>query len=86
MWDLAAHSIECEFSQEDEELMLKMYFEGKEDKNSKNRLQIYKICQDLLWSIWTRIKEEQGEDFGTYGLDRFNRCKKALNKVLGENI
>ena len=86
MWDLAAHSIECEFSQEDEELMLKMYFEGKEDKNSKKRLEIYKICQDLLWSIWTRIKEEQGEEFGTYGLDRFNRCKKALNKVLGENI
>lgn len=78
MWDLAAHSIECDFSEDDEELFLNLYFNNLTEEKHKIRILIYKICQDFLWSIWTVLKEAQGDDFGTYGIDRYNRGKKNL--------
>lgn len=81
MWDLAAHSLECEFTEDDEELFLDMYFQGNIKKNNRFKILINKICQDFLWSIWTLIKESQGIDFGTYGMDRYNRAKKNIEKL-----
>jgi len=78
MWDLAAHSLECEFSEDEEELFLKIYFNGNIEAKFKSRMMISKILQDFLWSIWTNIKEAKGVDFGTYGVDRYERCKKNL--------
>lgn len=78
MWDLAAHSLECNFTEEDDELFFYKYFEGEIEKNDKIKFLINKILQDFLWSIWTLIKEAKGDDFGTYGLDRYNRAKKNL--------
>ena len=82
MWDLAAHIIECDFDEDEEELFLQKYFntdyiEGK----YKSKILIYKICQDFLWSIWTNIKEAKGDDFGSYGIDRYNRAKENLLKL-----
>jgi len=82
MWDLAALSLENEFSEDDIELMFRLYFKGKEiDQNSRRRLLIHQICQDTLWSVWTLIKEAEGDDFGTYGIDRYNRAKEYLLKL-----
>ncbi|MGL4451024.1 MAG: phosphotransferase [Sarcina sp.] len=81
MWDLAAHSIECGFTEEEEELLLNLYFDNKEHEDSRIRVEIFKLCQDFLWSIWTLIKEKQGEDFGTYGIDRYNRCLENIDKL-----
>lgn len=82
MWDLAALSLENEFSQDDIELMFRLYFNGKEvDENSRRRLLIHQICQDTLWAVWTLIKEAEGDDFGTYGIDRYNRAKEYLMKL-----
>ena len=79
MWDLAAHSIECDFSESDEELFLSLYFNNNVEEKDKIRILIYKICQDFLWSLWTILKEAQGDDFGSYGIDRYNRGKKNLD-------
>jgi thiamine kinase-like enzyme/choline kinase len=82
MWDLAALSLENEFSEDDVELMFSLYFNGKEaDKDSRRRLLIHQICQDMLWAVWTLIKEAEGDDFGTYGIDRYNRAKEYLKKL-----
>lgn len=82
MWDLAALSLENEFSEDDIELMFRLYFNGKEaDVNSRRRLLIHQICQDTLWAVWTLIKEAEGDDFGTYGIDRYNRAKEYLEKL-----
>lgn len=86
MWDLAAHSIECSFSEDDEELYLHYYFEGVPEEKYLKRILIYKICQDLLWSIWTNIKEAKGDNFGTYGIDRYNRAKVNLKRIYNEYI
>lgn len=82
MWDLAAHILECNFSEEDEELFLDTYFNGKTEEKYRTKILIFKICQDFLWSIWTNIKEAQGDDFGTYGENRYNRAKLNLDKII----
>ena len=86
MWDIAAHSLENNFTEDEEELFLKIYFEGKVEEKYKKRILINKIYQDFLWSIWANVKEAKGDDFGNYGLDRYNRAKKNLNIILGEKL
>lgn len=81
MWDLAAHSLECGFSEDDEELFLTYYFNGPIEEKYRTRILINKICQDFLWSTWTNIKEAKGDDFGTYGKDRYDRAKESLSKL-----
>lgn len=84
MWDLAAHSIECNFSNDEEELFLNLYFNGNPDRESRLRILMNKICQDFLWAVWTLVKEIEGDDFGSYGVDRFNRAKDNLDLLLNE--
>ncbi|WP_373598189.1 winged helix-turn-helix transcriptional regulator [Paraclostridium bifermentans] len=81
MWDLAAHALECEFSEDEEELFLNLYFNNNVEEKYRTKILIYKICQDFLWSIWTNIKEAKGDNFGTYGEDRYNRAKENLKKI-----
>lgn len=82
MWDLAAHSVESEFNEDEEELLLRTYFQGDVEDKYKKRVLINKIYQDFLWSTWTNIKEAKGDDFGTYGIDRYNRAKRNLDIIL----
>lgn len=86
MWDLAAHSLENKFSEDEEELLLNIYFNGKVEEKYKKRILINKIYQDFLWSTWTIIKEAKGDDFGTYGIDRYTRAKKNLEVILKEEV
>jgi thiamine kinase-like enzyme/choline kinase len=81
MWDLAAHFLECGFSVKDEELFLNIYFDGDISEKDIQKISIYKVCQDFLWSLWTNIKEAKGADFGTYGIDRYNRAKLNLAQI-----
>ena len=81
MWDLAAYCLENNFTENEEELFLKIYFKGNIEDKYKKRILINKIYQDFLWSIWTTIKEANGEKFGDYGISRYNRAKINLEKV-----
>ena len=57
------------------------YFEGKEPKNAREKILIYQILMDYLWAVWTCIKEAQGDDFGTYGMDRYKRAIEYLKNI-----
>ncbi|MBL4932619.1 phosphotransferase [Clostridium paridis] len=81
MWDLAAHSLESGFNENEEELFLRLYFDGEPKEKYRKRILINKILQDFLWSIWTIIKEAKGDNFGSYGIDRFNRAKENLTRI-----
>ena len=76
LWDVAAHLLECEFSKAEEELYLQYYLEKEPGRTEKQKLLLFQICQDVLWSAWTIAKETKGEDFGAYGEGRYQR---ALN-------
>ena len=78
-WDLAAHSLECGFSQEQEDRFLSLYCQDQGVPDSlKTKLLIYQICQDFLWSVWTIFKESRGDDFGDYGIERYRRAQANL--------
>lgn len=76
MWDLASHLLESGFDEDEEELFFQYYFRREITPVEKEKIHIYQICQDVLWSAWTVLKEHEGEDFGTYGTDRLARALK----------
>lgn len=77
MWDLAALFLESEFTPQEEEAFLS-YYESDQTPVSREKIAIYKILQDAIWSLWTVYKEEQGADFGDYGVSRYQRAVKGL--------
>lgn len=80
VWDLADHSIECNFSKEQEERLIKAYYGSEDNFPSFLELKMlaYKICSDFVWTVWTIFKESRGDDFGSYGKDRLERARKNM--------
>ncbi len=81
MADFAALFIEAGFEKENEDYILDKYFEGNIPSCAHEKILCYQILWDYLWSQWTVIKEAKGDDFGTYGIDRFNRAISNLKKI-----
>ena len=77
MWDLAALFLESEFTNQEEEDFL-TYYENDKTPVSREKIRIYKILQDTIWSLWTVYKEDQGADFGDYGVSRYKRAVDGL--------
>ena len=77
MWDLAALFLESEFTTDEEDSFLS-YYESEQTPVSREKIRIYKILQDIIWSLWTIYKEENGADFGDYGITRYNRAVKEF--------
>ncbi|CIY09493.1 choline kinase [Streptococcus pneumoniae] len=84
MWDLAALFLESEFTRQEEEDFLSHY-ESDQTPVSREKIAIYKILQDTIWSLWTVYKEEQGADFGDYGVSRYQRAVKGLASYGGSD-
>ena len=84
MWDLAALFLESEFTSQEEEVFLSHY-ESDQTPVSREKIAIYKILQDVIWSLWTVYKEEQGADFGDYGVTRYQRAVKGLSYYGGSD-
>ena len=82
MWDLAALFLESEFTPDQEDSFLS-YYESEQTPVSREKIRIYKILQDIIWSLWTIYKEENGADFGDYGITRYNRAVKELQSQGG---
>ncbi len=81
MADFAALFLEAGFETENEDYILNKYFDGNVPGNVKEKILCYQVIWDYLWAQWTVIKEAKGDDFGTYGQDRFNRAIRNLNKL-----
>ncbi|MDU4952753.1 MAG: winged helix-turn-helix transcriptional regulator [Clostridium sp.] len=78
LWDIASLFLECDFSQDDEELFLRIYFKRDIDEKVREKIFKYKILQNFLWSLWGRFKEAENEDLGTFGIDRYNNVKNYI--------
>ena len=81
MADFAALFIEAGFTNENQDYMLMKYFEGDIPNNVYQKIFCYQILWDCLWAQWTVIKEAKGDDFGTYGKDRYFRAINNLKKI-----
>lgn len=82
MWDIAALFLESNFSSENEEYFLSQYLRLTEVPQVYfTKVRIYQVLMDILWSLWTIVKEAKGDDFGSYGIDRFARGVRMLNEL-----
>ena len=79
--DFAALFLESNFSIENQEYILKKYFQGDIPEHTYKKITCYQILWDYLWAQWTVIKEAKGDDFGTYGQERYNRAIEQLKKI-----
>lgn len=73
-WDLACLFLESHFSEESQSYFLSAYYKGDVPEDTPEKILIYQILMDLLWTLWTDIKELKGEDFGSYRSDRYSRA------------
>lgn len=78
LWDLAAFILESELTEPDEQIFLKTYFQRPILEEEYFQINFYKAAQDILWSLWTIVKELHGESFGNYGYNRYKRGSKLL--------
>lgn len=81
MADFAALFIEAGFEPENEDYILDRYFDGDIPPEAREKILCYQILWDYLWAQWTVIKEARGDDFGTYGIDRFKRAVSNLKRI-----
>ncbi len=78
MWDVASYIIESELTKVQTELFLNNYFKRAATMRELERIELHIIFQDYLWSVWALFKEERGNDFGSYSLNRFIRVKENI--------
>lgn len=81
MADFAALFLESEFSKENQDYILTKYYDGIIPDNAFEKIMCYQILWDYLWAQWTVIKEAKGDDFGTYGRDRYQRAINQLQII-----
>jgi thiamine kinase-like enzyme/choline kinase len=79
LFDVAAVSLECGYSEDEEELFLRKYFGTQPSEKERKKIEIHKIMQDMYWSMWSAAKVAMGDPFlADYSLDRYNRGKANL--------
>ncbi len=81
MWDLGDLSVEAEFDEAQDAVLLHAYFGRSPTQSELGRMVIYKAMCDLLWALWGLIQHANGadaEDYNAYALNRFERCQKLM--------
>lgn len=81
MADFAALFLESNFTVENQDYILAHYYGDEIPCNTMLRILCYQVLWDYLWAQWTVIKESKGDDFGTYGMDRYLRAIDNLEKI-----
>ncbi|PHM39561.1 LicA protein [Xenorhabdus mauleonii] len=82
MWDIAAIFEESGIGKLKQEIFLSEYFVEREYNKSKidEKILIFRICQNFLWSIWTLLKEKDEKLFGNYGIKRYQNCLRQIKE------
>lgn len=81
MWDLGDLSVEAGFDAGQDRRLIDTYFGGSASAFDFGRMVIYKAMCDLLWTLWGLIQhanKNPADDFWTYSLNRFERCKSLM--------
>ena len=81
MWDLGDLSVEAGFTPDQDDEMLRAYFDGDPPAPDRARMVIHKAMCDLLWTLWGLIQLANGnpaDDFRAYAETRFGRCKALM--------
>lgn len=82
LWDIATFLLDSEFTTEQEELFINLYYNRPVTEEEERRIRMHKIFQDYLWVLWTIFKEVKGSDFGTYGPERYERLRQLVDEYM----
>lgn len=85
MWDLADISIEANYDDNDDELLLTEYLGDAPTEKERRRFIANKLYLDYLWTLWgkTRVPFD-GAEMEEYALNRYIRLKNNLTKYKKE--
>ena len=81
MWDLGDLSVEAGFGPEQDEALLRAYFDGQPPAAQRGRMVLAKGLCDLVWTLWGLLQvmnDNPVEDFWAYSINRFERCKRLM--------
>jgi thiamine kinase-like enzyme len=84
MWDLGDLSVEAGFEPEQDRVMMEAYYGADAPPALYSRLALYKALSDFLWALWSLIQhanDNPRNDFLTYALGRFGRCKALMSST-----
>ncbi|MGP1359455.1 phosphotransferase [Campylobacter sp.] len=75
MWDIASLFLENNFTKEDEKRFFDSYAIDKQDKQ---KIEIFKNIQDILWTYWTfaKLNDNNKEEYLKYAKMRLERALK----------
>ena len=83
MWDLGDLSVEAGFGPEQDEALLRAYFEGAPPAEQRGRMVLAKGLCDLVWTLWGLLAgDERQPGRGLLGL--FDQPLRALQAAAGE--
>lgn len=81
MADFAALFLESGFTDDHQIHILNEYYSNSIPSNAREKINCFEILWDFLWAQWSVIKEAKGDDFGSYGRNRYDRAIKNLNTL-----
>jgi thiamine kinase-like enzyme len=84
LWDLGDLSVEGVFNDAQDAELMQAYFGRAPTPAEHGRIVIYKAMCDLLWTLWGLIQHANKnpvDDFWSYALNRFTRCKTLMSSA-----
>lgn len=81
LWDVADLSIEADYSDEQDRLLLNTYFNHTYDETTYKRFLVNKIYIDYLWSLWGKTRVPFDSSMEEYAKQRYERMKANIKKV-----
>lgn len=67
----------------DESLEFLKEYLGRDGSNEEQLiLYAYMALSGFLWALWTQLKQVNGEDFGTYGIEQYQYARTYARKVI----
>lgn len=80
LWDVVSIGLECEYSENEEELFYIKYFGRKPLDEEIEKMNILRILMDMYWSMWALSKVSCGDkELHDYSIDRYSRGIKNFN-------
>lgn len=82
LFDIGAFFLECNLNLDEKIFFLHNYYQEPFDfEQIMKKISYYQFTQDVLWFLWTLIKEENKENFGDYAQNRILRAIKFMKEI-----
>lgn len=81
MWDVADVSIEAEFTEEQDMLLLEKYLKRTPTTLDKKHFLASKLYVDFLWTLWAKTRVPyDGQPMEDWAIARYDRLKENMKK------